>query len=116
MTQRCMLRTAVAAALVATLALTAPAPAHAASRYTRTPASGWLEATLQWFAQLLPVGMPWDGIGPKGRPGTEHSNSRSGYGTGGATDSAKTDKGPGVDPDGVHAVTRPPGADTDPNG
>src|SRR4051812_41609504 len=56
MTQRIIRRAAVAAALVATLALAAPA--QAANTRRGIPETGWFELAWQWAAGLWPGGVP----------------------------------------------------------
>ena len=96
MTHRSIGRIAAAVALMAILALAAPA--QAAGWTPGIPTSGWLEAALQWIAGALPGG-------GKGATASSKAEKTIGTDSSGAIappppPSTTTDKGYGIDPNG----------------
>jgi hypothetical protein len=91
MTQRKIRCTAVAASLAAVLTLAAPAHAASHARGT-TGGSGWLDAVWHWVSGV------WTS------PSTPHHSQIPGL---------KSDKGLGIDPDGLTGTTQPANSTTD---
>jgi len=83
------------------MVLALAAPAHAATRHSRTAGPGWMGSVLQWWTQIW-LGAP--------------------VGNGLQTPGLKDDYGAGIDPNGGHTTTQPPatnadiGIGIDPNG